>query len=153
MRADTAEKRLAKMIAEYDDAVRAVADAALRGVRKRLPGAVELVYDNYNALAIAFAPTDRRGDIALSVTLYPRWVSVFFTEGAALPDPGKLLKGSGKAIRHLVLEDAGAIKRPAVRALIDAAIRNAPTPFPRKSERRVVIKLEVPNKRPRRPKA
>jgi hypothetical protein len=30
------------------------------------------VYDNYNALAIAFGPTDRAGDIVCSVTLYPK---------------------------------------------------------------------------------
>jgi hypothetical protein len=145
-----AEERLAAFVGEYDTRVRTVAAAALKEVRRRLPGAVELVYDNYNALAIAFSPSEKRGDIVLSVTLYPRWVSLFFTRGVELRDPRKLLKGGGKAIRHVVLEDAGAVKRPEVNALIDEALRLAPAPF-EGSARRVVIKMALARKRPRRP--
>jgi hypothetical protein len=36
-----------------------VAKGALALLRKRLPGAVELVYDNYNALAVGFGPSGR----------------------------------------------------------------------------------------------
>ncbi len=51
------EKRLAGFIAKYTPEVQSVATAVLAKLRARLPGAVELVYDNYNALAIAFGPT------------------------------------------------------------------------------------------------
>ncbi len=145
------EARLAAFLAEYDAPVRTTAAAALKRIRQRLPGAVELVYDNYNALAVAFSPSDRRADIVLSVTLYPRWVSLFFTRGVELPDPKRLLKGSGKAIRHVVLEDAAAVKRADVGALIDHAIRLAPAPFTGSAPRRVEIKMALAKKRPRRP--
>ena len=148
---ESAEARLAAFLAEYSAPVRTVADAALKEVRQGLPGAVELVYDNYNALAVAFSPTERRADIVLSVTLYPRWVSLFFTRGVDLADPTKRLEGSGKAIRHVVLEDAAAVKRADVGALIDQAIRLAPVPFARSAKRRVEIKMALAKKRPRRP--
>src|SRR5439155_3149680 len=69
-------------------------------MRERLPGAIELVYDNYNALVIGFGPTDRASDAIFSIALYPRWVRLFFLYGAKLRDPKKLLKGVGKIVRY-----------------------------------------------------
>jgi hypothetical protein len=40
---------------------------ALAKMRARLPGAVELVYDNYNALAIGFGPTERTSEAVFSI--------------------------------------------------------------------------------------
>src|SRR5471030_1684650 len=102
----SAEKQLARFMARYAPAVAAVAKAALAKMRKRLPGAVELVYDNYNALVIAFGPTERVSDVIFSIALYPRWVTLFFKDGATLTDPHGLLKGGGKAFRHIVLDGA-----------------------------------------------
>jgi hypothetical protein len=146
----TPNEDLAAFLAKYDPEIGAQAQKALAKVRKLLPGAVELVYDNYNALAIAFAPTDRRGDIILSVTLYPRWVSLFFTNVGELPDPQKLLRGSGKSIRHIVLEDASTLDKPPVRALIRDAVKHAAKPLTGPS--RIVIKSISAKQRPRRPK-
>ena len=58
-----------------------------------------------------------------------RWVNLGFYQGAALPDPEGLLEGTGARLRHVKvrsLEEAG---RPALRALLDAAVaerRTAP---------------------------
>jgi hypothetical protein len=145
------EQRLAGFIAKYTPEIGALAHAALAKLRKRLPGAIELVYDNYNALAIGFSPTERVSDVICSITLYPRWVSLFFMYGAALPDPGGLLKGSGKQVRHLVLESAAMLDRPGVRALIAAAVNSAATPLDRAQPRRLVIKSISAKQRPRRP--
>jgi len=124
---------------------------ALAKVRKLCPGAIELVYDNYNALAIAFAPTERLADAVFSITLYPRWVSLFFTHGKGLPDPEKLLRGSGARIRHIVLGDAAALDDPAVRVLIDAALARAAKPLDPHRKRRLVIQSVSAKRRPRRP--
>ena len=152
MAAPTPEAQLAAFLAEYSPEVRTVADAALKKMRALMRGAVELVYDNYNALAIAFAATDRRADVVFSITLYPRWVSLFFARGAALSDPQQLLQGSGSTVRHIVLEDASVLDRPAVRALMTQALRDAAKPD-RQAGRRVVIKLIAKQRRPRRPTA
>jgi hypothetical protein len=69
-----------------------VARAARAKVRQMLPGAHELAYDNYNALALAFIPTEKPSDMVLSPALYPRWVSLFFARGVGLPDPDGLLR-------------------------------------------------------------
>ncbi len=49
-----------------------------------------------------------------------------FIHGAALPDPDGLLKGSGKAKRHIELRSARDLRRRAFRKLIRAAIAYDP---------------------------
>jgi hypothetical protein len=145
--------QLDEFIAKFTPEVQKLARAALRKMRKRLPGALQLVYDNYNALAIAFSATDRRSDIILSIVLYPRWVSLFFMHGAALPDPKKLLRGSGKTVRHIVLTDASDLDDPPVEALIAAAVKRADPPIDPSRRGRAVVKLALEKQRPRRPRA
>jgi hypothetical protein len=145
------EKQLAEFLAKYTPEICAQAKQVLAKMRSRLPGAVELVYDNYNALAIAFGPSERTSGAIFSIALYPRWISLFFVHGGELPDPQKLLQGSGKAIRHIVLEDAKTLDKPAVRALMDQALKAAAKPLDRKSPNRIVIKSISAKQRPRRP--
>jgi hypothetical protein len=144
-------KQLDAFIAKFTPEVAASARAALAKMRKRLPGAIELVYDNYNALAIGFGPTERASDAVFSIALYPRWVSLFFLDGARLADPQKLLKGSGKKVRHIVLEDVAVLDKPAVRALMARALASAPKPLDLAATPRIVIKMISPKQRPRRP--
>jgi hypothetical protein len=147
----TPERQLGAFLAKYSPAIRSLAEASLNEMRARLPGAVELVHDNYNALAITFGSSERRADVIFSVTVYPRWVSLFFTGGASLPNPEKLLKGSGKSIRHVVLEDASVLDRPAVRKLMAAALAQAERPIDPSARRRLVIQSVSAKQRPRRP--
>jgi hypothetical protein len=140
-------------LAKYSPEIEKLARAALSKMRRRLPGAVQLVYDNYNALVIAFGATDRRSDIVLSIVLYPRWVSLFFMHGAALPDPQKLLRGSGKTVRHIVLTQASDLDKPAIEALIAAAVKRADPPIDPSRRGGIVVKLALKKQRPRRPRA
>ncbi|HET9863163.1 MAG TPA: hypothetical protein VFP37_06950 [Steroidobacteraceae bacterium] len=65
----------------------------------------------------------------------------------------KLLRGSGKEIRHIVLEDAATLERPAVRKLLKLAIASASALPDARARRRIVIKAIVAKQRPRRPQA
>src|SRR5262245_22741348 len=89
----TAAQQLQSFIDKYDPSIAAVARSARLKLGKRMPAALELVYDNYNALVIGFAATERASDAIISLALYPRWVSLFFIYGAGLPDPEKALQG------------------------------------------------------------
>ena len=117
-RAETPARQWAAFLAKYDPEVAAVATAALPRLRKAIPGAIELVYDNYNALVVGFGPSERASEAVVSIALYPRWVTLFFLHGARLAAPAGLLKGSGSRVRHVVLSDAAVLDRPAVRALL-----------------------------------
>src|SRR5947209_3157436 len=110
--------QLAGFMAKYTPAIRAQAEAVLAAMRARLPGAVELVYDNYNALVIGFGPTERPSQAVFSIVLFPRWVTLYFIQGARVPDPDRLLRGGGTRGRHLRLQDATTLDRHEVQALM-----------------------------------
>lgn len=145
------ESQLDEFIAKYTPEIGDVARAALAKMRARLCGAIELVYDNYNALAVGFSPTEKVSDVIVSITLYPRWVSLFFMYGATLPDPHNLLKGSGKQVRHILLNDASTLDKPTVQALIAHALERADKPLDSANPHRIVIKSISAKQRPRRP--
>jgi len=100
----TAQKQLDAFIDRFDPQIAALGRKALAHMRKRLPGAIAMVYDNYNALVIGFGPMDKVSATPLAVALYPRWINLFFLYGGRLPDPEKLLKGSGARVRSIRLE-------------------------------------------------
>jgi hypothetical protein len=142
-------KRLDAFIDAYTPAVASIARGAIARLRRQLPGAIELVGDRYTGLVIGFSPTERPWDAPLSIVLYPRWVNLFFLKGAVLRDPGKLLEGSGKVVRHLTLHDPAQLDDPEVQALIAQARSQARTKFPQR--RRTIIKAVSAKRSARRP--
>jgi len=50
-------------------------------------------------------------------------VTFAFMRGAKLPDPEKLLEGTGKGVRHLKLRSVADVKKPAVKKLITEAAK------------------------------
>jgi hypothetical protein len=150
MKDATPRQQLVAFMSKFTPEVQSVAKKALAKMRKRAPGAMELVYDNYNALAIGFAPTDRTSDVVFSIALYPRWVSLFFLNGAKLRDPSRILKGSGTRVRHIVLRNPEDLDSPEVAALIEQAKKIAATPFPSSARGRMIIKSVSARQRPRK---
>ena len=148
---ESPEARLEEWIARYSPEVAQVARAVLARMRARLPGAVQLVYDNYNALVVAFGPGERTSEAVFSVALYPRWVSLFFLHGAGLPDPQRRLQGSGNQVRSVVLHSAEDLDDPAIQALMHAALERAPRAIDPAQPGRMVIRSVSARRRPRRP--
>jgi hypothetical protein len=150
--ATSALAQLNAFMNRYSPVVAAMARDALTRLRKQVPGAVELVYDNYHALVIGFAPSERASEAVMSIALYPKWVTLFFLQnGPQLPDPERLLKGSGTRVRSIVLGPATDIDKPAIRALIRAALERAVVAIDMSPRRRLLIKSISPKRRPRRP--
>jgi len=145
------QQQLDFFLDKFTPEIAALARRTLARMRQRLPGAVEFVYDNYYALAIGFGPTERPSEAVLSVVLYPRWILLYFLQGAVLPDPAGLLKGAGKVGRHLVLHDDTPLDSPEVHALIDDAVALADSPFDAQRPRKLLIKAVAEKQRARRP--
>jgi hypothetical protein len=147
----TAKAQLDGFIAKYSPDVAKQGQAAIARMRKILPAAHVLVYDNYNALAVGFGPSDRPSEIVFSIAFYPRWVSLFFAKGVGLPDPHKRLKGSGNVVRHVVLTDLALFDDPQIRELMQQAMARAGTSLRAGKRGAIVIKSISARQRPRRP--
>jgi hypothetical protein len=148
----TPRQQLDAFLAKYDPAIGRTAKAVLAAMRARLPGAFELVYDNYNALAIGFARGEKVGDVVFSIAVYPRWVTLFFFKGGvSLPDPDRRLKGNGKQVRHVVLErGAATLDEPAIHELMQIALERAEWIPERGARGKIIIKSVSAKQRPRR---
>lgn len=146
-----AERQLASFIGRYTPEIAALALEIRARMRAKYPSALELVYDNYNALAIGYAPGEKTSEAIFSIALYPQWVSLFFLQAKGLPDPDRILKGSGSVVKHLVLRAADDLEHPSVRGLMHEAVQRAKAPFTPHGTHRLIIKSVSENQRPRRP--
>jgi hypothetical protein len=149
--AKSAEVQLDCFLDAYTPEVAEIARKALMKLRTRLPFATEMIYDNYNALACGFGPSERVSDVIFSIAVYPKHVNFFFLQGATLPDPDGLLQGAGSRVRHIRLEDEKTLDRNDVKAMMTTAMRMAKVPFDERAEYRLVIKSVSAKQRPRRP--
>jgi hypothetical protein len=148
-----AAAQLDEFLGKFTPAVEAQARAALSEMRARLPGAFELVFDNYNALAIGFGANRKASGIVFSIAVYPRWVSLFFARGTELDDPLGLLRGTGSRVRHIVLTDIALLKSEGVEALMADGLARAVPPIDPAQPGCVIIKMISRKQRPRRPTA
>jgi hypothetical protein len=83
--------------------------------------------------------------------VYPRHVNIGFNGGVRLPDPGKLLAGTGTAIRHVRVDDASRLDDPALATLVRTAAAMAGYKArPGKRGEIKVIRI-YEQRRPRRP--
>ena len=144
------KQQLEKFLAKYEPPIAATANKAMAKLRKMVPGAVEMVYDNYNFLVIGFGPNEKASLAVFSIVLSPDHVSLCFLQGASLPDPAKRLVGSGKVVRNIRLEPLGVLDEPEVRELIQVAMNRAKVGFDPTQKRQLVIKSVSKKQRPRR---
>ena len=143
-------KQLAGFIAKFDGDVAALLRSTRAALRKLLPTANELVYDNYNFLVIGFCPSIRPSECIVSLAASSKGVVLSFYYGATLPNPKKILLGSGNQNRYVRLRSAATLKTPAVRALIRAAIAQSDVRLPKTGTGRTIVRSVSAAQRPRR---
>ena len=144
------EKQLSKFIEKFEPKHRALIRSTRRALRKRLPTANELVWDNYNFFVIGYSATERPSDSIVVIAAASNGVGLSFYRGSTLPDPHKILLGSGKQNRFIRLESAKTLVRPEVEALIAAAVAQAKTPLLSNGRGKLLIRSVSAKQRPRR---
>jgi len=149
----TTAKQVDGFIAKFDPAQQRLIRSMRAAMRKRLPTAVELVYDNYNFFVIGYGPNERASDAVFSIAANSKNVGLAFLQGATLPDPKRRLLGAGKRNRFMRFTSASELRDPDVQALVRAAVAQAMTPFPRTGRVRTVVKSVSAKQRPRRESA
>ena len=144
------EEQLQGFIAKFEPKHQALIRSLRRVLRKRLPAANELVYDNYNFFVIGYSSTERPSDCIVSIAAAANGVGLAFYYGARLTDPHQLLQGSGNQNRFLRLDSAAILARPEVEAIIAAAVAYGKTPLAPSGRGKLIIRSISAQQRPRR---
>ena len=150
------ETQLASYFAKYEPTMVKLGKALRAKLRARLPGLSEIVYvyENQNALVISYSPTERGYEGLCGISLYPDCAKLFFGQGAQLSksDPSRLLQGSGKTVRHVVLNSMADFDRPEIEVLMAAELKLSKLRLDPSAKGSVIIKAEAQKQRARRAK-
>jgi hypothetical protein len=144
------EAQVRSFIDKFDSDNRVLIRAVRAALRRRFPTAYELVYDNYNFFVLGYSPTERPSDTVVSVAAGANGVGLCFIRGATLPDPQKILCGSGNQTRFIRVPDVTVLSRPEVDALFAAAVAQSSARFRAAGKPALVIRSVSAKQRPRR---
>jgi hypothetical protein len=146
----SAEQQVKGFIAKFDPAHQKLIRAVRAALRRHFRTGAELAYDNYNFFVLGYGPTDRPSDAVISMACGANGVGLCFIHGATLPDPKKILLGSGNQTRFIRLDSTAVLKRPEVVEMLERAIARARTPFPALGPRTLIVRSVSAKQRPRR---
>lgn len=148
---DTPQAQLRQLIERSDPKDHRLIRAIRSAVRKRLPAANELLYDYKKFFVFGYSPTENGIDSIVALSAREDGVRLYLMNGPKLPDPKKLLRGSSKQTRYILVESARQLAHPDVKALIEAAIDQANVALPSKGRGKLVVKTAA-TKQPSRKK-
>ena len=116
-----------KFLTPFEDEIKEKALWLREFVWDLYPTANELIYDNYNALAIGWSPTDRIGHIFCSIAIgrTSKNVHFGFYWGNEIPDPKKLLIGNGVQYRYILVKDKKDFPKAYIKKLVKDAYINS----------------------------
>ena len=91
------------------------------------PKTNELIYDNYNAVAFGWSPTDRVGHTFCSIAIgrTSKNIHFGFYWGSEIADPKKLLLGEGNQYRYILVKDKNDFPKVYIKLLIKEAYANS----------------------------
>ena len=86
------------------------------------PTCNELIWDNYNAVAIAYTKSDKLKDAFCHIAVYSNYVNFGFNRGAELAKSEVKLSGEGKLIRHITVSNFETFPKKEIKQLLSEAI-------------------------------
>ena len=116
---------LIKFLKPYDREIRDLALQLRALVLEEMAPCYENIYDAYSAVAIGYGASDRLKDGIFHIAVYSQHVNLGFNDGATLDDPKGILLGTGNRIRHITIKTPEDLARPAIRAYIRGARKQA----------------------------
>jgi hypothetical protein len=106
-----------------------------------------VVYEYRDWFVISYSPNEHGYEGVLGIRASADGVKLFFNHAKELPDPAKLLQGSGSQCRLIDVEGASTLARPEVAGLIDEAIARNHVPFEVAGRGSVIIRSTSAKKR------
>ena len=105
--------------AGYPEAVRETASAARALIRGTFPDANEML--DRSARVVGYGFGTRYTETICTIILSKSGVKLGIVDGAMLPDPYRLLEGSGKRHKYVVLSTPADVRKRGVLPLLEAA--------------------------------
>jgi len=107
------------------------------------PESNELLYHTH-ALTAVFSISEKLADAFCHIPVYSEHINLGFNKGTLLADPHNLLKGTGKLIRHVKIEQPDDYRNPKIKSLIEEAISYALSYMdkPSKSKGKTISKIK-----------
>jgi hypothetical protein len=85
------------------------------------PHCNELIYDNYNALAIGWSLTDKLLHTFCAIAVYEHYLHFGFYWGSQIADPENILLGKGNQYRYIKIESKADFPEAYTRILLKEA--------------------------------
>src|SRR6476659_9329210 len=120
-------KDLEKFLAQFGEEIRNTVFSLREFVWDLYPQANELIYDNYNALAFGWSPTDRVGHTFCSIAVgrTSKNIHFGFYWGSELNDPKKMLIGEGSQYRYILVKSLHEFPKAYMKTLVKEAYSNS----------------------------
>ena len=118
-------KDLIKFLKPFPDSVKEITLWLREFIWHLYPNCNELIYDNYNALVIAFALSDKASDAFCSIAVYSKHVNFGFNRGSEITDPDKILNGNGSLYRYITIKEKNDFPKTYIKKLLKEAYINS----------------------------
>jgi len=108
------------ILSRYDEKVALLAATLREFLLKELTGIMEIPDNSANLIGYGYGTGYK--DMICTLLLSKKGVKLGFYKGSELPDPKKLLTGTGKVHKYVEIKTEDDIKSPALKALLDSAL-------------------------------
>lgn len=113
-----ANPQLSEFLKPYDTRIQELFHQVRTFVLENCEPCNELIWDNYNALALGYSNSEILKDAFCHIAVYTKHVNLGFNRGAELGGHDIKLEGKGKLIRHIKVKDMEGFSQNKVKALL-----------------------------------
>ncbi|OZV66257.1 DUF1801 domain-containing protein [Winogradskyella aurantia] len=114
--------KLKKFIGPYDKRIQSLTMELRNFITELVPESNELIWDNYNAVAMAYSKSEKLKDAFCHIAVYSGHVNFGFNRGAELSKTSIKLNGKGKLIRHISVKDFQFLPKQEIKNMIWEAV-------------------------------
>lgn len=120
-------KDLLKFLSPFEESIQSIALWLREFVWNLYPNTNELIYDNYNAVAFGWSPTDRVGHTFCSVAVgrSSKNIHFGFYWGSEISDPDGRLLGQGNQYRYILVKSKEEFPKAYIKKLLKEAYANS----------------------------
>ena len=109
------------ILSKYDEKTVLLASKLRNFLLKELPGIMELPDNTANLIGYGYGTVYQ--DTICTILLSKKGVKMGFYKGSELPDPEKLLTGTGKVHKYVEIKTEEDILSPALKVLLNEALK------------------------------